>query len=147
MDKTINEIIKRAKKKIQHLSTERILCYTVDILGNIISGRTVSKNNQIGYSFLNVTKLLDMFEDNRVHHVILLHNHPRSTMMASEDDDIMTKKVKKICHRYGINLYDHIIIMKDLDEVYSYRTNKRIITVSRKSNKPPVVVMKRSANG
>lgn len=145
MTEIINTIITKSKKKIQHLDTERILCYSVDVLGNLLSGRTISKNNQVGYSYLDKNKLIKMMCDERVHYMILVHNHPRSTTYPSEDDDNITKELQKFVQNHNITLYDHLIIMKDLDFVYSYRENKRIFKTSR-TRKSPIVVHKKGVN-
>lgn len=129
MEKTINSIIQKAKKKIQHLDTERILCYTIDSDSKIISGRTVSRNNAKGYSYLDVHKFLNMLYADNVFSVVVLHNHPRSTMMTSDDDDTMTERIMQMCNDRGAILYDHIMIMKDLDCVYSYREENKIISI------------------
>lgn len=121
MEETLNKIISRAKKKIQHLDTERILSYTVDSDDKIISGRTVSKKSLSGSAYLNTVKLSDMITGPKVEKVVLVHNHPRSTMKASEDDNEVTEYVHKVCENNGCSFYDHIIIMKNNDDVYSYR--------------------------
>lgn len=140
MEETIKLIIKKAKKKIQHLDTERILLYTIDSSGHIISGRNISKNNQAGYSYLDSKKFYEMVDREIVYYAVLIHNHPGSTMATSDDDDEITTYINNYCKENAITLYDHIIIMRNSDEVYSYRKNHKII---KDIQKPKVVIRKK----
>lgn len=42
--------------------------------------------------------------------IILIHNHPSGNLKPSEQDKIMTNKIKSACELLEINLIDHIII-------------------------------------
>lgn len=42
--------------------------------------------------------------------IILVHNHPSGTLVASESDKIMTKKIQNAAKTLDINVLDHLII-------------------------------------
>ncbi len=56
--------------------------------------------------------------------IILVHNHPSGSMIASEADKQITNKLKNGCELLDITLVDHLIISKK--EYYSF-VEKRIL--------------------
>jgi len=50
--------------------------------------------------------------------VVAVHNHPSGNLIPSNDDDLITSKIKKALNLLDINLIDHLIITKD--GYYSY---------------------------
>jgi DNA repair protein RadC len=50
--------------------------------------------------------------------VILCHNHPSGQLIASEQDDSITRKVKEGLKLFDISVLDHIILTED--SYYSY---------------------------
>jgi len=57
-------------------------------------------------------------------YVVLCHNHPSGNYMPSQNDDVITAKVKKGLEILGIRLYDHVILTNG--KYYSYSDNGRI---------------------
>ena len=49
----------------------------------------------------------------------LMHNHPSGNVTPSEEDNIITKQINKVCSLCGISFLEHIIIGSDGD-YYSY---------------------------
>ncbi|MCF0242963.1 MAG: hypothetical protein HUK25_10005 [Treponema sp.] len=145
MEQTIQTIIKRAKKKIQHLDTERILCYGIGENNKILFGRTISKDNTERVAHLDSEKFLSCICFPGVKQIVLFHNHPRSTCVTSSDDDKLTRYILEYClNNTSVKLYDHMIIMKDNDYIFSYRGfNKIIKTKKTKKPKPKVVIGKK----
>jgi len=45
--------------------------------------------------------------------IILVHNHPSGSMVASDADLNITKKLKLACELMEMKLFDHLIISKD----------------------------------
>lgn len=45
--------------------------------------------------------------------VIVCHNHPSGTLFPSEQDKLITEKIKKALNLLDIKLLDHIILTKD----------------------------------
>ena len=56
--------------------------------------------------------------------IILSHNHPSGNINPSQNDDIMTRKIKEACKVMDIVLLDHIIITSE--SYYSYADKGRI---------------------
>ena len=42
--------------------------------------------------------------------IIIVHNHPGGTLKASEEDILITRKIKKVLGYISVNLLDHIIV-------------------------------------
>jgi DNA repair protein RadC len=57
--------------------------------------------------------------------IIIAHNHPSDDTEPSEDDIVLTKKIKEACEIMGIELLDHIIITEQ-GEFYSMNSNNKI---------------------
>lgn len=45
--------------------------------------------------------------------IVMVHNHPSGNIVPSEQDKIITKKLKSACEIMDITLLDHLIITKD----------------------------------
>lgn len=45
--------------------------------------------------------------------VVLAHNHPSGNLRPSENDKILTTKIKKALKMFDTNVVDHIILTKD----------------------------------
>ena len=50
---------------------------------------------------------------NSVAGIILSHNHPSGSTVASTPDNNLTSQLKKGCEAIGIQLLDHIILTED----------------------------------
>ncbi|EDP97499.1 JAB domain-containing protein [Kordia algicida OT-1] len=53
--------------------------------------------------------------------IVLLHNHPSGKLEPSNNDKIITKKLKKACSYLDLVLLDHLIITKN--SFYSFNDN------------------------
>ena len=53
--------------------------------------------------------------------VIIAHNHPGGLPEPSENDHVMTRKIREALQTVNINLQEHVIIA--LDGFYSFRRN------------------------
>ena len=42
--------------------------------------------------------------------IVMVHNHPSGNPSPSEEDKIVTKRLKVVCESVGINVMDHIIV-------------------------------------
>ncbi len=51
--------------------------------------------------------------------VIIAHNHPSGSLVASKEDDALTTRVKEACDIMGIPLLDHMIYSKHAYVCYS----------------------------
>jgi DNA repair protein RadC len=53
--------------------------------------------------------------------IILIHNHPSGSLIPSNADKGITKKVKEACKMMDISLLDHLIITEEA--YYSFTDN------------------------
>jgi DNA repair protein RadC len=56
--------------------------------------------------------------------IAIVHNHPSGNLKASQQDLNITKKIKKACSLFDINLIDHLIISKE--NFYSFSDSGNI---------------------
>lgn len=56
--------------------------------------------------------------------IILFHNHPSGNLNPSNEDIAITKKIKKACELFDINVLDHIILTRESH--YSFNNNSLI---------------------
>jgi len=52
--------------------------------------------------------------------VILIHNHPSGETVPSKEDIELTKRIEEACALIGVNVLDHIIIGKNVEDFYSF---------------------------
>jgi len=52
--------------------------------------------------------------------VILIHNHPSGETVPSKEDIELTKRIEEACDLIGVNVLDHIIIGKNVEDFYSF---------------------------
>ena len=57
--------------------------------------------------------------------IMMFHNHPSGDPLPSQEDIVLTSKLKDIGELHGIGVVDHIIIGKD--SYYSFYENKFVI--------------------
>ena len=62
--------------------------------------------------------------------VVMVHNHPVSVALPSEDDDLMTKNMQVLCSMHNLLFCDHIIYARD--GIYSYYLSHRLAEISKK---------------
>jgi len=56
--------------------------------------------------------------------VIIFHNHPSGNPKPSEEDKLITERIKKGCDLLEIILLDHIIITTSGENFYSFKENR-----------------------
>lgn len=90
-----------------------------------------NSNRTVSYSIVSIGGLTGTLVDiriilkdallSRATGMILIHNHPSSTLIASSADKAITKKVKEAGSLMDIKLLDHLIITED--SFYSFADN------------------------
>jgi DNA repair protein RadC len=90
-----------------------------------------NSNRTISYSVISIGGLTGTLADIRIilkdallskaTSLILIHNHPSGTLLASSADKAITKKVKEAGSLMDIKLLDHLIITED--SFYSFADN------------------------
>ena len=104
--------------EIKESSYILLLNYSNELLGYhlvSIGGKTST--------VVDVTNILMIALKTNSSGVLLAHNHPSGTNYPSEEDKVMTSKIKKACETVGLGLrfYDHIVIAPE--DYYSFMDN------------------------
>lgn len=60
--------------------------------------------------------------------MIILHNHPSSSLEPSIEDVLLTDRMVKLCDLIGIPLLDHVIVAGDNREYFSFKEKERLPT-------------------
>lgn len=116
------KIVSKLQRKLRPLDVEHIMVVDIDDVGCPEHFITLSKG------IINSCELsMRKFEDHLCTYypkgVVIAHNHPGNMPFPSEKDNDLTVSVAKICRRNRVKLMDHIIILKDYDEYFSYMQN------------------------
>ncbi len=93
-------------------SQEHFLSITLDGASHIINTRTVF----IGTLNQSLVHPREVFADaiaDRAAGIIIAHNHPSGTLEASRADMEVTRRLKEVSKLVGIELLDHVILVKD----------------------------------
>lgn len=53
--------------------------------------------------------------------MILMHNHPSGSLVASQEDIVVTDRMAKLCNLVGIPLLDHVIVGNDGSRYFSFK--------------------------
>ncbi len=93
-------------------SQEHFLTITLDGASHIINTRTVF----IGTLNQSLVHPREVFADaiaDRAAGIIISHNHPSGTLEASRADIQITQRLKEVSKLVGIELLDHVILVKN----------------------------------
>ena len=105
--KEVYEELKPFSTKVQ----EYFLSITLDGASHIINIRTVF----IGTLTQSIVHPREVFTDaisDRAAGIIVAHNHPSGTLVASRSDIAVTQRLKEVSRLVGIELLDHVILSK-----------------------------------
>ena len=105
--KEVYEELKPFSTKVQ----EYFLSITLDGASHIINIRTVF----IGTLTQSIVHPREIFTDaisDRAAGIIVAHNHPSGTLVASRSDIAVTQRLKEVSRLVGIELLDHVILSK-----------------------------------
>lgn len=83
----------------------------------------VSKGGMTG-TVVDIRLIIKEAIENLATNIVLVHNHPSDNPSPSEEDNIITFKLKEACKLLDIYLMDHIIVCDR--SYYSYRDNDSI---------------------
>ena len=77
---------------------------------NQIIGFSEVAKGGINYCYLDLKSIFKMALLCNSSKIILVHNHPTESPIASKDDMELTNKLKNACKLMDIQLLDHIIV-------------------------------------
>jgi len=87
-----------------------VLC--LDVNGKLLKKNKLAEGNP-GSVLLDPRKVLEEVTHTPTAKVVLCHNHPGGTLLPSQNDFDATANVKVVLKAIGIELLDHIIVVKD----------------------------------
>lgn len=119
---TYDRIVHKLQRKLQPLNVEHIMIVDIDRDGNPEHFITLSKGLTDSCD-IGMRKVEDHLCTYYPRGIVIAHNHPGNTPFPSESDNDLTQSVAKVCRRNRVKLMDHIIILKDFDEIFSYMQN------------------------
>lgn len=96
-------------EQLRHLENEQVLLLLLDNKGRLITD-TVLSTGTVNFSVLSPRDIFIRALEYRAVHIMLLHNHPSGDPTPSEDDRVMTARIKAAGFFLQIPLLDHIII-------------------------------------
>ena len=102
--------------------SEEFYLLIMDTKNQIIEKHLVCKGN---YNTLHIAPA-EIFRSllmNGGKNFIIAHNHPSGDSEPSEEDIIMTRKIKNAAEILGVCLLDHIIYTGDEKNYYSFKKN------------------------
>lgn len=88
---------------------------------NKILGYTLNGIGTSNACLIDVKHILQTALKANANALIIAHNHPTKTLMPSDADNKITKRMKEACEILDIRFLDHLIISKD--GFYSYSDN------------------------
>lgn len=88
---------------------------------NKILKKILASKGGITGTVIDIRLIIKEAIENLATNIVLVHNHPSGSTKPSEEDNIVTKKLKDACNLLDIYLMDHVIICDD--DYYSYRDN------------------------
>lgn len=97
---------------IRWLKHEEFCVLTLDAENNLINKHIVSKGTMTE-SLVHPREVFFKVINDRAVGVVFVHNHPSGSITPSEEDLLLTKRLKDCCELLGIYLHDHIIVTKD----------------------------------
>lgn len=75
----------------------------------------------INKSIIHPREIFAYALQDRAANIIFVHNHPSGNISPSEEDIMITRKLKSIGEMMDINVLDHVIVSKD--DYYSFSSN------------------------
>ncbi|MBF0575817.1 RadC family protein [Dysgonomonas sp. GY617] len=88
---------------------------------NKVLKKILASKGGITGTVIDIRLIIKEAIENLATNIVLVHNHPSGSTKPSEEDNIVTKKLKDACNLLDIYLMDHVIICDD--DYYSYRDN------------------------
>ncbi len=98
--------------EIRDKKQEHFVLITLDGAHRVIKKRTLF----IGTLTQSIVHLREIFAyalEDRAASIIVAHNHPSGNLRPSEDDLLITEKIREAGNLMGIELLDHIIVSKE----------------------------------
>lgn len=96
-------------ERLRHEEKESLFCMMLDTRNSLIGDECISKGT-VNYAVLSTRELFLTALRYRAVSIILVHNHPSGDPTPSEEDIMLTERVKRAGKLLDIALLDHIVI-------------------------------------
>lgn len=110
-------------KKLAEMDREVVCVINVDVKTHPINCHIVSMG-ALDYAVVSPRELFKASILSNAASIILLHNHPSGDIKPSENDVLVTKRVKEVADLIGIPLLDHIIVGWNNPKHFSFLAEK-----------------------
>lgn len=102
---------------------EEFYCVYLDTKKRIIDEKLMFKGT-VNHSLVHPRDIFKEAINLNATSIICVHNHPSGSVIPSDDDFLVTNRIKKIGNLMGIKLIDHVIVSKT--KYYSFLENGQI---------------------
>lgn len=123
-----NTFISYIKEKYKGLKTEILDVYFIDSNNGLSLAKTFTSFEEKRI-VIEPADFSELFLDERMQGVVLVHNHPTGVADSSEMDDDMTKQCQILCSYHNKIFCDHFIYANE--GIYSYYMSGRLAKISR----------------
>lgn len=128
--RTLNDLLQYAKYQLCESYTERmIVAYVNDNKQTICTDEMDSLSTD--YVVMDVKRVVSSALRVNAFGVVIFHSHVNTTCEPSDNDNLLTQKVRDALDAVGIQLIDHLIINTNGD-YFSYRQNTDFIVKNRR---------------
>lgn len=108
---SFDEILKIVKPYIHNLNNEKAFVILLSKNNLFISIKEISEGIEDAVMISNKA-VVSIALKNNASKIILIHNHPSETLVASKEDVIITNNLMIACNIMGIRLIDHFIFTR-----------------------------------
>ncbi len=108
----LSAVIHHLQANTAHLSTEALRILFLDGQYRLITDEIVGVGDSNSVHVcprMIIARSLNLNANN----IILVHNHPSGDPSPTDSDITITRELRQLCNRVGINILDHIIIARD----------------------------------
>ncbi len=107
-------------ERLKDEKQENFYILMLNHMNNVIGESLIAKGG-ITSAVMNSREIFNPVIRNFSSRIILVHNHPSGNIKPSEQDLLLTRKIKNSGKMLGVDVLDHIILTKDT--WWSYREN------------------------
>lgn len=116
------DAVRVLSEELSQLAHEKVMAVYINTKGRPICCQTVGIGN-VNSCFAPVQSIVKMALLVNAFATVLMHNHPSSNLIPSNEDMKFTRKAKEALALVEIDLKDHIIVGPVMGEYYSFLEN------------------------
>lgn len=121
--KTIGDFYDYIEQLLRYQDHEELFMFGVTPMGEITKGRRFGKGTNLSVGF-NIRDVILYLSTHKVNNVILVHNHPNGSCVASKQDVETYEKLKSVFAFTGGCLVDMTIV--GIDGIYSLESKRKL---------------------